>query len=441
MSVSEKMASNKTPTYNLKAVVQETGIKPDTLRAWERRYGIPVPQRTTGGHRLYSQEDIDMLKWLLDRQEEGLSISRAILMWQGLETEEKSNVMEKLLPQEKTISQITTGTTIVQLMESWTESCLDFDEQSAEHVLNQALAITTLETVCFEILQKGLSWIGARWYDGAVTAQQEHFASALAIRRIESLLAASPPPIRRTRILIGCAAEDEHTFAPLLLTLCLRRRGWETLYLGANVPAERLESTVAVADPQLVILTAQTLYSASMILRAAELLKKTGVPLAFGGLVFNYLPFIRQRIQGHFLGEKLDRATLAIEALLASPHDYEDVQEASLEYRDVSKLFAKRQPKIDAMVWESLAEKLPDHYLARASRELGRNIIAALTLGDISLVSTNIEWLEGLLTNHHYRFPADIVRQHLQAYRNAVDHCLGASGQPLIAWFDAILAD
>ena len=78
---------DKTPTYNLKAVVRETGLKPDTLRAWERRYGVPTPQRTDSGHRLYSQHDIDTLKWLLDRQNEGMSISRAIELWNRLENE------------------------------------------------------------------------------------------------------------------------------------------------------------------------------------------------------------------------------------------------------------------------------------------------------------------------------------------------------------------
>ena len=60
--------TTETPIYNLKVVVQETGIKPDTLRAWERRYGLPNPARTEGGHRLYSQYDIDTLKWLSARQ-------------------------------------------------------------------------------------------------------------------------------------------------------------------------------------------------------------------------------------------------------------------------------------------------------------------------------------------------------------------------------------
>ena len=70
-----------TPAYNLKVVLKETGLAADTLRAWERRYGLPVPQRTQGGHRLYSERDIHTIKWLMARQAEGLSISRAVDLW------------------------------------------------------------------------------------------------------------------------------------------------------------------------------------------------------------------------------------------------------------------------------------------------------------------------------------------------------------------------
>jgi DNA-binding transcriptional MerR regulator len=50
------------PLFNLKAVVQQTGLKPDTLRAWERRYGLPSPARSGGKHRLYTQRDIEVLR-------------------------------------------------------------------------------------------------------------------------------------------------------------------------------------------------------------------------------------------------------------------------------------------------------------------------------------------------------------------------------------------
>ena len=78
------MSISTTPTYNLKAVIKETGIAADTLRAWERRYGLPMPGRTPGGHRLYSKRDIEIIKWLMAKQGEGLSISRAVDLWNEL---------------------------------------------------------------------------------------------------------------------------------------------------------------------------------------------------------------------------------------------------------------------------------------------------------------------------------------------------------------------
>ena len=90
------MSASNEPTFNLKVVIRETGLKPDTLRAWERRYGLPDPQRTDGGHRLYSRRDIEMLKWLMARQDEGVSISRAVNLWQSLEGEGKDPLQEHI---------------------------------------------------------------------------------------------------------------------------------------------------------------------------------------------------------------------------------------------------------------------------------------------------------------------------------------------------------
>src|ERR1043165_8872226 len=68
------------PVFNTKAVARETGVPADTFRAWERRYGMPRPQRTTGGHRLYSERDIAIIRWLRDRTEQGVNISHAVLL-------------------------------------------------------------------------------------------------------------------------------------------------------------------------------------------------------------------------------------------------------------------------------------------------------------------------------------------------------------------------
>ena len=77
---------SKKPIYNLNLVLQETGIKADTIRAWERRYHLPQPKRTEGGHRLFSEFDIETIKWLIARQGEGMRISQAVQLWHEIES-------------------------------------------------------------------------------------------------------------------------------------------------------------------------------------------------------------------------------------------------------------------------------------------------------------------------------------------------------------------
>jgi CheY-like chemotaxis protein len=59
--------------YSINAVVDITGVPATTLRHWEKAYGLITPARTDGGHRLYSQEDVERLKWLKRKiDDEGL---------------------------------------------------------------------------------------------------------------------------------------------------------------------------------------------------------------------------------------------------------------------------------------------------------------------------------------------------------------------------------
>jgi MerR family transcriptional regulator, light-induced transcriptional regulator len=50
------------PRLSIGAVARATGLSPDTLRVWQRRYGFPVPQRRPSGHRLYSLADVRRLR-------------------------------------------------------------------------------------------------------------------------------------------------------------------------------------------------------------------------------------------------------------------------------------------------------------------------------------------------------------------------------------------
>ncbi|MFN2137441.1 MAG: MerR family transcriptional regulator, partial [Candidatus Promineifilaceae bacterium] len=299
------------PLYNLSAVVKETGLKPPTIRAWERRYGLPRPQRTDGGHRQYSQRDIDMLNWLIARQEEGMSISHAVKLWRTLSNEGDNPLHESVPFLTSDAGQaISTQarTQVTNMCEDWVNACLSFDRLSAEQVLARAFALFPPEVVCVQLLQAGLSKIGDSWYQGQVTIQQEHFASAMSVQRLEMLIAATPPPARSERIIIASAEDDFHVFSPLLFTFLLRRRGWDVIYLGANMPAAALEETVAQVKPHMLIVSAQTLSTATSILDITAALTGHEIIIGYGGIIFNMLPQLQERIPAHYLGPTIDGA-------------------------------------------------------------------------------------------------------------------------------------
>ena len=239
----ERVSMDKTnivPVLTMKAVAQETGLKPVTIRAWERRYGVLNPERAAGGGRRYSRRDIALLSWLMARQTEGLSISQAVAMWDLVDDKDDALLSFLDEPQPKKAGGLAFAPQLDEFRQRWVDACLAFAQEGAEQALSEAFAQFPAETVVHEVLRKGLAEIGAGWYRGAITIQQEHFASALTLRRLELLVAAAPPPTRPQRVLIGCAPGDSHTFAPLLLTYSLRLRGWDVVYLGPNVPTQAL---------------------------------------------------------------------------------------------------------------------------------------------------------------------------------------------------------
>ena len=425
----------------MKVVVRETGLKPDTLRAWERRYGIPDPQRTTGGHRLYSQYEIDTLKWLIARQDEGLSISHAVDLWQQLVNQGNDPIAEEEheAAQEPVVH--ISGEMLAALCDQWVDACLEFDEFKAQHTLAQAFARYPTEVVCFEILQKGLAKIGQRWYEGEVSVQQEHFASVLAVRQLEALLAAAPQPTLDLRLLIACPPNELHTFSPLILTLLFRRRGYDVVYLGANVPLVKLETAVSTIHPQLVITSAQTLYTAGLMLPMAQQLWKMEVPLAYGGAVFNYLEDARKSIPGHFLGNNLQDVPEVVRKLLKSPHISLPETTISPAYRAALNHFTERRSAIEADLQKAGSfDNIPANLLQFANQDLGNNIESALTLSNMNLLAANINWVKGLLMNYHYRMPDELMQKYISLYYQAAKDNLDKPGKPILHWFSQLLS-
>jgi len=418
-----------TPAFNLKVVLKETGIAADTLRAWERRYGLPMPQRSAGRHRLYSQRDIETIKWLIKRQTEGLSISRAVDLW----NEQLASGSDPLAGSLPPVGLSASSGNLESLRHDWIAACFKFDTSAAEQILNQAFAVHSVEIICTEVIMRGLHEIGELWHTGVSTVQQEHFASEIAMRRLEALISASPAPTRTEPILVACPPEEWHTFPSLLITLFLRRRGWNVIFLGAAVPTERMEETLNVVGPKLVVLSTQTLINAISLREMARLLKEKGIPTAFGGRVFNYISGLASRVPAHFLGNTIESAIPTIENLLINPMSAP--AEAVIEKR-IGKTVAEYREK-RSTIERYILEYLQSHnrtvdYIDIANHFLGNTLIAALELGDISYAATDIHWLTNLLMERNV--PISVLPFFLGLYAQAVREVMSEAGQPIYEW-------
>jgi methanogenic corrinoid protein MtbC1 len=337
-------------------------------------------------------------------------------------------------PQPITTVSTPNGQALPDFREAWIAACLDFDEQRANHILTEAFALYSPEIVGTELMMPALARIGQGWYEGKTTVQQEHFASALAIRRLEALLVAAPAPTRTERLLVGCPPEEEHVFGPLLLTLLLRRRGWGVVYLGANVPLDHMEQTVMSAMPALIILSAQQLPTAATLLQMTRHLQAAQVPVAYGGRIFDLLPDLRRRIPGHYLGGSLEMVPQTIEQLLTSRTAPPPAEEASDEYRQALAWYRERRSLIDAGVWQAMSETdIPTNYLTIANSNISRYVNAALILGDMDFLGNDLDWLEGLLIN--YDLPPGLIPRYLKVYHQVADQHLNARGKPILDWF------
>lgn len=425
---------SSTPTYNLKIVLKETGLPADTLRAWERRYGLPAPQRTEGGQRLYSQYDVETIKWLMTRQEEGLSISHAVKLWNE-HTSAGVDLLAGSLPNTQTLPAvyIPAGTTLDSIRAHWLDACLKFKESAADQVLNKAFTMFPVEKVCMEVLQKGLAEIGGLWYENKASVQQEHFASALAMRRLDSLMSASPALSRKQTVMVGCPAGEWHTFTALLIALFLRRRGLNVIYLGANVPADQFEDAVKSARANLVILVAQSLIAAASLQAVALALKDLRAPLAFGGRIFSAQPSLANRISGRYLGDTLQSAIEEAENILKRKIKPNAPKTPTQKYQTALRGFVSNRARIEISLKESLPTFVENSEgFHTGIKFLGDNIAAALQLGEMEYVTQEVEWIKVLM--QWRKRPPQELSDFVKSYSQAVDKHINGQGSPIKNW-------
>ncbi|HEX5164533.1 MAG TPA: MerR family transcriptional regulator, partial [Thermomicrobiales bacterium] len=254
------------PLYNTAAVVRATGIPAETIRAWERRYGLPRPFRTPTRQRLYSEQDIGVISWLRERTDEGMTISQAI---QRLQLEFPDVAGRPAAVQHPAPASV--GDEIADLRRRLIEASAAFDSV-AERIIDEALARLSIVTFCTSFVEPLLGELAERRNRNDLNVAAGHVALRTLGRRLSALLPLVTPVRGRGNALVAAPSGVEQDAGSLMLALVLGQRGWRVVELGANVPADVLLAAADATRPDLICLRATTENAASQALSLAHLL-------------------------------------------------------------------------------------------------------------------------------------------------------------------------
>ena len=113
-------------------------------------------------------------------------------------------------------------------------------------------------------------------------------------------------------------------------------------------------------------------------------------------------------------------------------------RQVGYDYKEALEHFRSRQAMIDAEIWQLMAHAMPQRLLAIANLSFGRAILAALTLGRMDYLNPDVDWIEGLLVNHH-QIPAEALEGYLVAYYEASLRHLDEQGYVVLEWLSRLL--
>jgi DNA-binding transcriptional MerR regulator len=237
-------SSGDRPLLRIGELSRRLGVSDYVLRAWENRYGLLQPVRSSGGFRLYSEED----EWRIRRMQAYLA--------DGLSAAEAARAA--LSGDASTPPRRPAGAPLAASAGDGPSAALRqaldaFDEPAAQAVLDRLLADLSVPAVLRDLVLPYLADLGERWQRGTASVAMEHFASNLIRGRLAGL-ARGWGSGHGPQALLACPPGELHDMALMVFGIVLHRNGWRIGYLGASTPVEELERAVDASPPDLVVL-------------------------------------------------------------------------------------------------------------------------------------------------------------------------------------------
>jgi DNA-binding transcriptional MerR regulator len=274
---------------------------------WERRYDFPNSTRSSGGHRLYSQQDVFRLQWVKMRIDEGMRVSRAI---RALQRAEQDGTFMPVLAASSTSSRpLPEGVSLALFHKRLLNALMAHDVDEASLVMGEAQALYPIEQLVLEMIGPTLQDIGAAWEQGRLDVATEHLATNQLRHFLMMWMRVGPPAYAINPAVLACAPGELHEGSLLMLGVLLRRLRWPVLYLGQTMPLNDLSMFFEDLSPSIAVFVAMTEDTGRTLaewpLWLPEIAENKHPVICYGGQAFVDHPELIEQVQGIYLGDTL----------------------------------------------------------------------------------------------------------------------------------------
>lgn len=211
--------------YPIRAAARLTQLSIDTLRAWEKRYGVVRPVRKNGV-RLYSDGDIERLRLLRLALEKGHSIGQASALsnddlsalagpsrGRGPDARKEGPIEEILAAVDR------------------------FEYARADRELGRLAALMPAREVIYQVVLPLLRIAGEQWHEERMRVSQEHLLSQLLGNLLGGMIRTYAPERPAASVLTATLSDDLHEFGILIAAMLAAGAGLGIVHLGPNLPA------------------------------------------------------------------------------------------------------------------------------------------------------------------------------------------------------------
>ena len=227
--------------HAIRVASRRTGLSQHVIRVWERRYRAVTPRRTDTNRRLYTDADIERLRLLEEARQAGHAISRIA----GLTNEEIQKIIDvdrRYNP--STVESASPRSDVQNIIDSCLSAVKRLDSTAFEEELAHAMVNLNVSRVLEEVVLPLLVQIGDNWHSGHFRVADEHMATAVLRSFLGSVRELRRAPAGGPKMVVTTPAGQIHELGALVVAALASVAGWNSIYLGPNLPADEIAGAV-----------------------------------------------------------------------------------------------------------------------------------------------------------------------------------------------------